>query len=69
MQQWATTMMDNTRNNQTECSTGWRKMAAAMVAMATMVGLANARVQLWTLWVGWPQQEEEGGNRESDGGT
>jgi hypothetical protein len=27
-QQWATTTMDNTHNNQTECGTGWRKTAA-----------------------------------------
>jgi hypothetical protein len=65
-QQRATITMDNAHNNQTEHGTGWMKMAAAM---ATMVGLVNAKVQWWMLWVGWPWQEEEGGNHEGDGGT
>jgi hypothetical protein len=60
------TTTNNTSNNQTELGTGWGKTVAVM---ATMVGLANARVQRWMLWVGWPQQEEEGGNREGNGGT
>ena len=48
----AKTTTDNTHNNQKERSTGWMKMEAAM---ATMMGLANVRVQWgWTLWVGWP---------------
>ncbi len=65
-QQRATTKKDNTHNNHIEHGTGWRKMAAAM---ATMVGLANGMVRPWTLWVGWPRQEEEGGNCKGDGGT
>jgi hypothetical protein len=51
--QQAMTMTDNTSNNHTEHGTGWGKTAAVMV---TMVGLVNARVGQWTLWVGWPQQ-------------